>query len=87
MWVNCADFLQDDPNAAVSGGNAQLLGSIVNWMVGAQNNAVVEAKSMNVTALQVPTTLILPLGLLFVLLLPLGCLLAGVAVTVWRRRR
>ena len=87
VWVNCADFLQDEPNAAVSGGNAQLLGSIVNWMVGAQNNAVVEAKSMNVTALQVPTTLILPLGLLFVLLLPLACLLAGVAVTVWRRRR
>ena len=42
---------------------------------------------MSVETLQVPAMLVLPLGLLFVILLPLVCLLVGAVVSVLRRRR
>ena len=42
---------------------------------------------MSVETLQVPAMLVLPLGLLFVILLPLACLLVGAVVSVLRRRR
>lgn len=87
VWINCANVLLDDINTAVSGGNAQFLGSAVNWLNDAENTAVIESKSMSVETLQVPAMLVLPLGLLFVILLPLVCLLVGAVVSVLRRRR
>ena len=71
----------------MSGGNAQLLGSIVNWMNGEENNVVIDAKSMSAETLTVPSGLITPLGLLFVFIIPLAFLLAGIFVSVVRRRR
>ena len=44
VWVNCPNLLLTNINQAVSGGNAQLLGSIVNWMNGEQTTAVINAK-------------------------------------------
>ena len=71
----------------MSGGNAQLLGSIANWMNGEENSVVIDAKSMSAETLSVPSGLVTPLGLLFVFIIPLGFLLAGVFVTIVRRRR
>ena len=79
VWVNCPNLLLTNINQAVSGGNAQLLGSIVNWMNGEQTTAVINAKSMSAAAL--------PLGVLFTLVLPIVCLVAGAVICVVRRRR
>lgn len=87
VWVNCPNLLLTNINQAVSGGNAQLLGSIVNWMNGEQTTAVINAKSMSAAALSVPTSAALPLGVLFTLVLPIVCLVAGAVICVVRRRR
>ena len=87
VWVNCPNLFLTNINQAVSGGNAQLLGSIVNWMNGEQTTAVINAKSMSAAALSVPTSAALPLGVLFTLVLPIVCLVAGAVICVVRRRR
>ena len=87
VWINCANLLLDNINSAVSGGNAQFLGSVMNWMNGEENAAVIESKSMSADSLDVPAALIMPLGLIIVILLPLASLLVGVVISVVRRRR
>lgn len=87
VWINCGNIFLDEINSAVSGGNAQFLGSIVNWMNGEENAAVIDGKSMSAESLTVPSTAITPLGLLFVVVVPLCFLLAGVVITILRRRR
>ena len=47
VWVNCPNLLLSSINQQVSGGNAQLLGSAVNWLNGAQTTVVSNAKSMS----------------------------------------
>lgn len=87
VWINCGNIFLDEINSAVSGGNAQLLGSIVNWMNGEDNAAVIDGKSMSAETLTVPSVAVTPLGLLFIIVLPLCFLLAGVVITIVRRRR
>ena len=87
VWVNCPNLLESSINQAVSGGNAQFLGSVVNWMNGEQTTAVINAKSMSAASLSVPTSAAIPLGVLFTLVLPIVCIIAGAVVCVVRRRR
>lgn len=87
VWVNCANLFTAGANQSVSGGNAQLLGSIANWLTGAQTTAVIDGKSMSAATLVVPATSVMVLGVLFTLVLPLVCLIAGAAVCLVRRRR
>lgn len=87
VWINCPNALLSGINESVSGGNAKLLGSIVNWFNGEQTTAVIDGKSMSAATLTVPNTLIVVLGLLFTLILPIVCLVAGVVICVVRRRR
>lgn len=87
VWVGCGNVFLSDMNNAVSGGNAQLLGSIVNWMNGEENAVVIDAKSMSAESLSVPATTATALGLGLVIVLPLAILIAGVAVSIVRRRR
>lgn len=87
VWINCGNFFLDEINSAVSGGNAQLLGSITNWMNGEENNVVIDAKSMSAETLTIPSGVVAPLGILFVFIIPLVFLLAGVFIAITRRRR
>lgn len=87
VWVNCPNLLESNINQAVSGGNAQFLGSVVNWMNGEQTTAVINAKSMSAASLSVPTSAAIPLGVLFTLVLPIVCIIAGAVVCIVRRRR
>ena len=82
-----AQALLSSINQQVSGGNAQLLGSAVNWLNGAQTTAVINAKSMSAASLNVPVSAAVPLGVLFTLVLPIVCLIAGAVICVVRRRR
>lgn len=87
VWVNCPNMLLTNINQAVSGGNAQFLGSVINWMNGEQTTAVINAKSMSAASLSVPTSAAIPLGVVFTLVLPIVCLIAGAVICVVRRRR
>lgn len=87
VWVNCASVLNSQMNSAVSGGNAQLLTSAVNWMTGEENGVVIDSKSMSAETLTVPANATMLLGLLFTILLPLACIVAGIAIVLVRRRR
>lgn len=87
VWVNCPNVFLSQMNQSVSGGNARLLGSIVNWLNGEENATVIEARSMSAESLSVPAGSIIGLGLLFTIALPIACLIAGIAVCLVRRRR
>ena len=47
----------------------------------------INAKSMSAASLSVPTSAAIPLGVLFTLVLPIVCIIAGAVVCVVRRRR
>lgn len=87
VWINCPNTLLSGTNQSVSGGNAQLLGSIANWFNGEQTTAVIDGKSMSAAGLSVPNAAIVGLGLLFIFVVPIVCLIAGVVVCLIRRRR
>ena len=73
-------------NSAVSGGNDQLLGSIVNWMTGEENAVVIDSKSMSAETLTVPPQATMLLGLLFTIVLPIAAIIIGIVVAILRRR-
>ena len=87
VWVNCPNMLNSQMNSAVSGGNAQLLTSAVNWMTGEENGVVIDSKSMSAETLTVPAKATMLLGLLFTIVVPLAFIVAGIAITLVRRRR
>lgn len=87
VWVNCANIFVSEIDQMVSGGNSQFLGSIINWLNGEENAVVIDAKSMNATYLTVPSTAVTGIGLLFVIVVPVACIVIGVAVFILRRRR
>lgn len=87
VWVNCPNTLLSGTNQSVSGGNAQMLGSIVNWFNDEQTTAVISSKSLSASSLTVPNAARLGLGILFVFALPIICLITGVVVCLIRRRR
>lgn len=87
VWINCPNTLLSGMNQSVSGGNAQFLGCLVNWFNDQQTTAVISGKSMSATGLTVPSAARTGLSLLFIFVLPIACLVTGVAVCLIRRRR
>lgn len=87
VWINCPNMLLSGTNQSVSGGNAQMLGSIANWFNDQQTTAVISSKSLSAEGLTVPNAARLGLGLLFIFALPIVCLIAGVVICLIRRRR
>ena len=87
VWINCPNALMSNINQSVAGGNAQLLGGILNWCTGAQTTAVIASKSLSAEYLNVPATAAVGLGVLFTIVLPLVCLVGGAVVCMVRRRR
>lgn len=87
VWLNCANFLDAGADQVVYGGNAQWLGSAANWLCDKENAAVIDAKSMSAATLSVPAGTAVGLGLLFVLVLPLGAVIGGAVYCLLRRRR
>ena len=95
VWVNCANLLNSKGIEYVAreyaslliGGNAQLLTSTMNWMTGEENGVVIDSKSMSAETLTVPAKAIMLLGLLFTIVVPLAFIVAGIAITLVRRRR
>lgn len=95
VWVNCANLLNSKGIEYVAreyaslliGGNAQLLTSTMNWMIGEENGVVIDSKSMSAETLTVPAKATMLLGLLFTIVVPLAFIVVGIAITLVRRRR
>lgn len=87
VWINCPNTLLSGMNQSVSGGNAQFLGCVVNWFNDQQTSAVISGKSLSAAGLVVPNGARIGLGLLFIFVLPIACLVTGVAICLIRRRR
>lgn len=87
VWCGCPNMFLSATDQSVSGGNSQLFGSIVNWMAGAENSAVVDSKSLSAEYLTVPSIAVIGFGLLAVIILPVACIVFGVVVFILRRRR
>lgn len=87
VWINCPNALLSASNQSISGGNAQMLGSIANWFNGEQTTAVINSKSLSAESLNVPNGAMIGLGLLFIFVVPIVCLIAGVVICLIRRRR
>ncbi|UWP68457.1 Gldg family protein [Subdoligranulum variabile] len=87
VWINCPNALLSATNQSVSGGNAQMLGSLANWFNVEQTTAVISSKSLSAESLTVPNGAMIGLGLLFIFVLPIVCLIAGVVICLIRRRR
>ena len=64
-----------------------MFGSAVNWLIGQENTAVIDGKSLSAESLQVSAGAAAGLGLLFTLGLPIAVLAAGAVVCTLRRRR
>ncbi len=86
IWVGCGNTFLDSIDQAVNGGNAQFLGSAVNWLTGRQGT-VIDAKSLSAATLNVPASAGTALGLGFTVALPLAILIGGAVWCLARRRR
>lgn len=87
IWAGCPDLFLSAADQLVSGGNSQLLGCMVNWLTGSESGVVVDAKSLSAQSLTVPATAVIGFGLLFVIVLPVLCIITGVVIFILRRRR
>ena len=76
-----------DIDQLVAGGNAQLFGSVVNWINGEENAVVIDAKSMSAEYLTVPSTAVIGFGCCLWWFCPSPASVAGVVVFILRRRR
>ena len=56
-------------------------------MTGEENGVVIDSKSMSAETLTVPAKATMILGLLFTIVVPLAFIVAGIAITLVRRRR
>ena len=87
VWINCGNIFNASIDQSVSGGNSQLLGSIVNWMNGEENGVVIDAKSLSAETLSIPAGIITVFGLLLVIGLPVICIVIGIVLFALRRRK
>lgn len=87
VWIGCPNLFLSEIDQMVSGGNSQFLGSVVNWINGEENAVVIDGKSMSAQYLNVPGPAVIGFGLLFVIVLPIACIVVGVVIFILRRRR
>lgn len=81
----CEQLFADEANEMVSGANQVLFTNTVGSFVDAEVNVSIPVKNYEISYLTVPQSRAVLVGLLTVIILPVGCLAAG--FIVWFRRR
>lgn len=81
----CEQIFTDTANAMVSGANQLLFTNTVSSFAKHEASISIPAKSYEVSYLMIPQNRAVLLGVLLTVVLPLGCLAAGLAI--WFRRR
>lgn len=87
VWLTSANMLLPDVDDTVSGANYELILNAVNWMCERENAIAIEGKSVQLTALTIPSADATAWSLLLVCALPLAFVVTGIAVVTARKRR
>ncbi|MGN0403548.1 MAG: Gldg family protein [Acetatifactor sp.] len=85
LAFSCSMIFTDDANSIVSGGNMMLFSNVISQMVMHDVSVSIPVKSYGVSALLVPKSRAMMLGVVTVVIIPLTCLAAG--FVIWFRRR
>ncbi len=85
VWYATSSLLDDTVNQTVSGANQDLFLNSINWMCGREDSITIHSKSMTTETLTIPSGMSARLSLVFIGIIPLTCLAAG--VSVWRERK
>ena len=83
----CEQLFTDEANEMVSGANQVLFTNTVGSFVDAEGNVSIPVKNYEISYLTVPQSKAVLVGLLTVIIVPVGCLAAGFIVWFRRRRR
>ena len=83
----CEQLFTDEANEMVSGANQVLFTNTVGSFVNAEVNVSIPVKNYEISYLTVPQSKAVLVGLLTVIIVPVGCLAAGFIVWFRRRRR
>lgn len=81
----CGEIFTDEASSMVSGANRILFTNTVSGFVNHEVSVSIPVKSYDVSSLTVPQSMVMMIGLITVILLPFGCLVAG--FVIWFRRR
>jgi ABC-2 type transport system permease protein len=88
VWFTTGLMLDDQYNTLVGGADRDLFINALNWMCEREERISIGVKNFDAsTPITVPTADTLKIGLLVVVLIPLGILAFGITVVVRRRRR
>lgn len=84
---SCDSIFTDEADSIVSGANKELFKSSVNSIVTADVSVSIPVKEYAASYLTVPQLQIVTIGLITVLVIPLVLLIAGIVITVRRRKK
>lgn len=85
VWIGSTQMFQSQVDAVVSGGNSNVFLNSLGWVCQKANSLTIRGKSLEQAQLLVPASKATLLSVVFVAIIPLGFLVAG--VIIWRRRR
>lgn len=84
-WFSSAHLLSDNINQMVSGGNRDLFLNAVNWICDREEGIAIHAKSLQSEALTIPTGIRNMWSIIFVFIIPILFIAAGIYVLYKRR--
>lgn len=85
VYFTTENMLTDSVDAAVSGSNTELVVNALSKMIDHEVTISIPVKAYDSSTLTIAKSNMAILSLLFTILLPLGCLIAG--IVIWLRRR
>lgn len=86
IWVGCSN-MDDDLLYQSIPGNCDFLVGCAASLTGQSSDILIESKALEADQLVIPAGTAAAVGLVFLILLPVGLLAAGAVVTICRRRR
>lgn len=83
--IGCSQFFTDDASSMVSGANLTIFSNTVSQFADHDVSVSIAAKEYGLNYLTIPQASAVKLGILFIIVIPVGCLFAG--FIIWFRRR
>ena len=85
--ISSASILEDTPNLQVSGGNEDFFLNCLSYFCGEESSISIRAKSVSYEYLTMTSAQSSRLSMVFVVLIPLCCLMTGIVIRVRRKKR
>ena len=87
VWFSSPGLMSADMDSIVSGANSDLVLNAISYLTGEESGVSIHAKSLTSQSLTVSSSAASFWSWVMIAVLPLAAIAAGVAVTVWRKRR